>query len=71
MASESCPRLTKEERYASQLRMIHPREGGVRKAIGAVLCGLGAYSVSRGLGPLSDLTIAAGVMLYNMGRSSQ
>ena len=82
--ADSCPSMTEERRFAAGLRMIHPKEGTVRRLLGVALLGAGAlrspYStVPTSLAsavevlwrPQSDLLIAAGIMLYNMGRLSQ
>ena len=73
LSEDSCPRMTAEERYAAGFRMIHPIEGRVRCAIGLTLGAYGAYSARNSTAPVSwpDLTLSAGVMLWNMGRQSQ
>ena len=67
--------MSKEERYAAGFRMIHPKEGYVRSALGVALVGAGAYiQTPHHAAPVvswPDLAAAAGVMLWNMGRRSQ
>ena len=81
---DSCPSMTKEQRYAAGLRMIHPKEGDLRRLVGVGLLGAGmlrspystvptslASAVELLWKPQADLLIAAGIMLWNMGRLSQ
>ncbi len=73
MADDACPRMTAEERWAAGFRMIHPKEGNVRCAIGVTLFGAGVWTSGFSEAPFAwpDLLTAAGIMLYNMGRKSQ
>ena len=81
---DSCPSMTKEQRYAAGMRMIHPKEGDLRRLVGVGLLGAGvlrspystvptslASAVELLWKPQADLLIAAGIMLWNMGRLSQ
>ena len=63
--------MSADERYAAGFRMIHPKEGHIRCLIGAFVACVGANWGCNTQHAWSDILVAAGIMLFNMGRMSQ